>query len=508
MAGDDVDAIIVGSGLGGLTAGAALAEAGLRVLVLERLANIGGAATIYRHGKLTVEGSLHETDGATILSDDGPIRRLGLEDAVVGVPTDVFYQVRGGPLSEPVVVPHGLAAARVALTKNFPKASKTLYDYFERLDALRSFAGDRSDRAGKWPRLAGLAREAPRTLSQSFARHLGDHEALKCAIGAPLVYFDDDPNKLSALFYQSVWAIYVETGSYYIKGGSQALSMALARKIRSAGGEIRTQTTVVKVLTNDDGAVCGVVADNKQGNRETFLAGTVIGNAAPAALAGLMDDDAQKKVLGRDARYEASTSLFVVSLGLREPAHHYGVEAFSTFLYPQGFDEFARYADAAAVFGSDPMGRMPPYVVADYGRLETGLHREGDLHLITLTGIDRLSWWDGLSEDQERVRRARWIDALIKDLDRHFPRIAGAVVQSEIATSRTMHNRLGTPEGEVYGYRPTPRRYFSRPPGPMSPVKGLYYGSAYTLAGGYAGAMRGGLMAADTVLEKRRRMRR
>jgi phytoene dehydrogenase-like protein len=43
------DAIVIGSGLGGLTAGALCARAGLRVLVLERNDTFGGAATIYWH---------------------------------------------------------------------------------------------------------------------------------------------------------------------------------------------------------------------------------------------------------------------------------------------------------------------------------------------------------------------------------------------------------------------------------------------------------------------------
>jgi phytoene dehydrogenase-like protein len=46
------DAIVIGSGLGGLAAAAAFANKGKRVLVLERLANFGGAATVYRHGLL------------------------------------------------------------------------------------------------------------------------------------------------------------------------------------------------------------------------------------------------------------------------------------------------------------------------------------------------------------------------------------------------------------------------------------------------------------------------
>jgi 2-polyprenyl-6-methoxyphenol hydroxylase-like FAD-dependent oxidoreductase len=56
------DAIAIGSGLGGLTAAALFARAGNKVLVLERNHGFGGAATVYRHGQLAIEASLHEID--------------------------------------------------------------------------------------------------------------------------------------------------------------------------------------------------------------------------------------------------------------------------------------------------------------------------------------------------------------------------------------------------------------------------------------------------------------
>jgi all-trans-retinol 13,14-reductase len=54
------DAIAIGSGLGGLTAAALFARAGHKVLVLERNQSFGGAATVYHHGALAIEASLHE----------------------------------------------------------------------------------------------------------------------------------------------------------------------------------------------------------------------------------------------------------------------------------------------------------------------------------------------------------------------------------------------------------------------------------------------------------------
>ena len=55
------DVVVIGAGLGGLTAGAILARAGRKVLVIERSNSVGGAASSYKSGDLFVEGSLHET---------------------------------------------------------------------------------------------------------------------------------------------------------------------------------------------------------------------------------------------------------------------------------------------------------------------------------------------------------------------------------------------------------------------------------------------------------------
>src|SRR5262249_31780711 len=109
------DAIIIGSGLGGLTAGALYARAGRRVLLVERNDYFGGAATVYRRGRLATETSLHEIDG---FDDNDPklplLRSLGLERDLAFVDVGAFYEVRSPLLGEPFVMPHGIEAAREA----------------------------------------------------------------------------------------------------------------------------------------------------------------------------------------------------------------------------------------------------------------------------------------------------------------------------------------------------------------------------------------------------------
>ena len=55
------DVIVIGAGLGGLTAAALMARGGRRILLVERHASVGGAASTYKVGNLVIEASLHET---------------------------------------------------------------------------------------------------------------------------------------------------------------------------------------------------------------------------------------------------------------------------------------------------------------------------------------------------------------------------------------------------------------------------------------------------------------
>jgi len=57
------DAIIIGSGLGGLSCGAYLAKNGWKVLVLEKHSLPGGYATSFKRGGFTFDAALHMING-------------------------------------------------------------------------------------------------------------------------------------------------------------------------------------------------------------------------------------------------------------------------------------------------------------------------------------------------------------------------------------------------------------------------------------------------------------
>ena len=136
------DVVVIGAGLGGLTAGAVLARAGRKVLVIERSNSVGGAASSYKSGDLFVEGSLHETSDPNDPRDPkhDVLVRAGVLDAVKWIPGGMFYEARGGPLDQPFAMPDNFDAARRALTERFPQSRDGIEHVLGEMERLASAA--------------------------------------------------------------------------------------------------------------------------------------------------------------------------------------------------------------------------------------------------------------------------------------------------------------------------------------------------------------------------------
>ena len=77
--GDSYDVVVIGAGLGGLSAAAALAKAGKRVLLAERQDGPGGNARAFERGPYTFDPAIHVTaHGFNIEFLDHYLQALGV----------------------------------------------------------------------------------------------------------------------------------------------------------------------------------------------------------------------------------------------------------------------------------------------------------------------------------------------------------------------------------------------------------------------------------------------
>jgi len=502
-------AIVIGSGLGGLTAAALLAKEGRKVLVLERNDEFGGAASTFARNGLTIEASLQELDGLDSADHKTALfGELGLNDHITTVPIPELHEVRSKHLGEPFVLPGGAEAVKDAAGERFPGQRRNIGAFVDLLCEVREAVNElgKQGSGGNWLSTAlsnpfrfwSLARNRNATAAEVMDSHFGDNEALKLALVPNMSYFTDDPARLWFPGFAVAQASYLVGGAHFIKGGSAELAKALVAIIEGQGGAARAGRPVTRILTSN-GKAAGVAHEGDGGPEQT-CAPLIFGNAAPHVLAEMLPDDQRGDFQRRYAGRPLSHSHFALYLGLREPPANVGLNRYSTFIFPDWMDSARKLPLNADLLSSDPGGRMPMLGVVNYDAIDSGIVRDG-AYPVSVVGLDRIENWRELDASSDQDRRRKWTDRIIMELDQHYPGFADAVFYKEMETARSMQTYLNTPDGAVYGFAAVP------PDGkhggfgePRTPVTGLYLASSYVWYGGYSGAMFGGATAARAAL--------
>ena len=508
------DAIVIGSGLGGLTAAALLARAGRKTLLIERNHGVGGAASTYKAGDLIVEASLHETSDPRDPIDPKHhvLSRAGVLDAVEWVPTGSLYEVRGGPVGAPFVLPESFSAARNALLERFQSARAGIQAVLGDMERIAIGLGtlSRGRAAFRNPieslsaasRLGPLVKGWRLSLNERFDRAFGDDDAVKCALAANLAYWHDDPDRLWWILFAVAQGGYLASGGRYIRGGSQRLSNALARAFKAAGGEILLRRAATEIIFDARGRPSGVVHERRDGGeRAEARAPIIVGNAAPAMLAAMLPHHVRERFWAPFLGRPLSISLFSATFGLSVRPAELGFRAYSNFLLPPWMKRLADYRRSGDLMAGLPGNEMPILTVVDYSAIESGI--EGPPYPVSVVGVDKVAHWSGLDSAAYDGKRERWREAIIGAVDKEFPGFASSVVASVFSTASTMQSYLNAPEGAIYGFAPLPPSapiWKGPESSPRTPVAGLFLASSYAGSGGFTGAILAGSRAADLIL--------
>ncbi|MER7702114.1 NAD(P)/FAD-dependent oxidoreductase [Kitasatospora sp. NPDC097605] len=277
---DEWDAVVIGSGLGGLVCAAYLAVSGRRVLVLEQYDVAGGNSHVFRRRRA------YEFDvGIHYLGDCGPDGVLPAVFAGLGLSGRVRYRemdrngfdrvvVRGAELD----MPADWGRYRARLKQALPEDAAGI-DTF--VDVCAALGGEiRSAMLGAEDlTVADLLVRAPvsvawgrRTLAELFD-HCGLSPRARTVLAAQSPNYGLSPRQATVAMHASVTDHYVRGASYPV-GGGQQLVASLVEVLESHGGELRTRARVEKVLV-EDGRATGVgLADGR-----TVRAGLVVSNA-------------------------------------------------------------------------------------------------------------------------------------------------------------------------------------------------------------------------------------
>ncbi len=496
------DAVIIGSGLGGLSCAAAFARQGFKPLVLEQHDKPGGYATSFtRPGGFEFDVSLHSTSVG---------ERNGLHNLIPGFPeiTDVEF-VPHSTLYRAIFPHHdirvpnrNLLAYITLLSKSFPAESEGIKGLFEDLKDVsqdfRRLSGRRGDVDMSrfqvdYPHLFHFAGN---TWAEIVDQKIRDPK-LKAIISSLWGYYGLPPSQLASLYYGPPTYSYLTVGGYYPKGRSQAISNALANFIEARGGKVVVGSSVERILVKG-GAACGVrTVDGHEYTGKVVVSNANAYDTFHTLLAPEESkDDSLKEYLARMERYSVSLSSFQIFLGLkRDLVHEVGVTDTEIFHFP-GYDMEAAYEAAK----SADLSKLW-FCVTLYDNLYPGYSPKGKntLNLLVLQGFDH---WKPYESDYRRgkkqayrAEKERVASLLISQAEKVIlPGLRKAIEVKEIGTPLTNLRYTGNFRGAIYGWDQTLDNSGARRLPHRTPIKNLYLAGAWTRPGhGYGAVLPSGL---------------
>ncbi len=503
----DYDAIVVGSGIGGLASAACLSKQGKKVLVLEQHYTAGGFTHSYSRDGYEWDVGVH------YIGDMGSPHTLGrklfdyitdgnLKWASMGETYDCFHL--GDEVFE---LKAGKDGFRESILAAFPGEEKTLDRYLKMLSrvnqAMQFYTLGKLLPRASLPVASRLLKMAlPSYFNKTtyeVLRSLTDNEKL---IGVLTGQWGDcgmPPKKSSFLIHCLIAKHYLH-GGYYPVGGASQMAETIIPVIQQGGGDVMTYADVERILVERKKATGVQMKDGTVIKAPLVISNAGVVNTFEHLLDEKTSDYCGYPKVRRNIR--PSMAHLGMYIGLKGTTESLDLPKTNQWIYlsehhDAEIEAFTKDLNRPlpVVYISFPSAKDPSYQARYPGR--------SAIEIVAPAPYDQFEKWKDTTwgqrgEDYEALKE-ELSQQMLEVLYSKFPQLRGKIDYYETSTPLSTDFYCRYSRGEIYGLDHDPLRFEQDWLRPATRVKGLYLTGQDTLSCGVVGAMIAGMITAVSI---------
>ena len=448
------DIIVIGSGLGGLTAANRLAKCGHSVLLLEQHIHLGGLAAWFKRGGHTFDVSLHGFPHGMVKTCKKYWSKE-IYNSIVQLKNIVF----NNPQFSLTTTFSKDDFTRI-LHEDFKIERSTVDDFFNTVRAMNFYDDQRM------------------TTRELFAKFFPGRSDVHRLLMEPITYANGSTLDEPAITYGIVFSNFMSKGVFTFEGGTDKLIAMMADELQKNGVTICTGAKAERVVV-EQGKV-----------RAVFVKGREIATKAVVSNSGITNTVDQ--LAGREAFSDDFLSRFdKVTVNNSSCQVYFGIRKGESF--PDVGDLL--FTSTAEEFSSEEMRRKDTQSrTFSIYYPKTRPDQQPDYTVVASMNAN-YDDWAGLDEQIYKQDKEAMAERCLSDLERYIPGIRAKIDTVETATPKTFHrytlHTKGTSFGTKFEGLDISRTLFKE-------VGGLFHvGSVGIIMSGWLGAINYGVIVAN-----------
>lgn len=502
----EYDAIVIGSGIGGLTVAAILAKFNhQKVLVLEQHFILGGFTQEFQRKNFQWDVGLHyvgemgEGESGRMISDyitDGRLNWAKIPDPFeTSVYPDFTFEVYSDP--------HRYQAD---LIQKFPDEKAGIVRYFADLQWFGRWNGLRQATSFLPGWLGEIAQACVNYFGKPFLHttkeYLDQHFSnpqLKALLASAWGTYGLPPSESIFSIHALIMSSYLK-GGWYPVGGAQEIAKQILPVIEQAGGRAIAQRQVTEIIV-ENGVAIGVKArktHDPDAAIETYHAPVVISDAGAFNTYTKLLPVEERARYGEDIQqFPKGHSTLLLFLGLKASPQTLGFGGGHHWIY-SSYDHDAAWQSQR---NSPEQGINSCYL--SFPSLKDPMARSHTAEVMIFVDYDCFAQWKEQpwhKRDAEYYAlKDRIIQSILDFLEQHYPGFKDLIEFADLSTPLTIAYFDASDRGAIYSIPFVPERLQKPWIGVKTPIQNLYLTGADALSPGILGAAWGGIMAAATV---------